>query len=162
MLLTKLYIKEDLRKVLTESKTRTSCRNNNGHITVRHRGGGAKRMYRIIDFKRDKDNIPAIIKRIEYDPNRSANIALVVYKDGCKKYIICPKNIEVGNTIMSGNNVAIKKGNALPIKHIPVGLDIHCIELKPEKGAQLARSAGSKVKLLAKENDWATLKLSFW
>ena len=145
---------------LTSKKNRISCRNNNGHITVRHRGGGSKKIYRIVDFKRNKDNIPATVTRVEYDPNRNAHIALIVYKDGVKSYIICPKGLKVGSVVNSGEAASIQSGNSMPIKSIPIGLDIHCVELKPQKGAQLARSAGSKVRLLAKEDDWATIKLA--
>jgi len=144
---------------LTESKNRISGRNNRGKITVRHRGGGHKQRYRVIDFKRNKDDVPATIERIEYDPNRSANIALVLYADGERRYIIAPKGLKAGDQIVSGNSVAIQKGNTLPLSNIPLGSVIHCVELKPKKGAQIARSAGTSVQLVAKEGNYATLRL---
>ena len=128
---------------LTEKKNRGSGRNNNGHITCRHKGGGSKRAYRIIDFKRAKDGVPARVERIEYDPNRSANIALVLYADGERRYIIAPKGLVVGQEIMNGPESPIKVGNTLPLRNIPVGSTIHCIELLPGKGAQLVRAAGA-------------------
>ena len=128
---------------LTESKNRIHGRNNRGKITVRHRGGGHKQRYRVIDFKRNKDDIQATVERIEYDPNRSANIALVLYADGERRYIIAPKGLKSGDKIISGNSVAIQKGNSLPLSNIPLGSVIHCVELKPKKGAQIARSAGT-------------------
>ena len=131
----------------------TAGRNSYGHITVRHRGGGTKRQYRIIDFKRIKDDVPATVKAIEYDPNRTANIALLVYADGTKSYIIAPKGLKVGMTVQSGPDADIKVGNALPLKNIPVGTVIHNIELKPGKGGQIARSAGASAQLLGKESD---------
>ncbi len=144
---------------LTEKKNKIDGRNNSGRITVRHRGGSHKRKYRIIDFKRNKDDIPAVIERLEYDPNRSANIALVLYKDGERRYILQPKGLKAGDKIISGENVAISKGNTMPLKNIPLGTLIHCIELKPKKGAQLARSAGASVQLAAKEGNYVTIKL---
>jgi len=144
---------------LTESKNRISGRNNRGKITVRHRGGGHKQRYRIIDFKRNKDDIIATVERIEYDPNRSANIALVLYADGERRYIIAPKGLKAGDQIVSGNSVAIQKGNTLPLSNIPLGSVIHCVELKPKKGAQIARSAGTSVQLVAKEGNYITLRL---
>ena len=144
---------------LTASKSRISGRNNRGKITVRHRGGGHKQRYRVIDFKRNKDDIPATIERIEYDPNRSANIALVLYADGERRYIIAPKGLKAGDHIVSGNSVAIQKGNTLPLSNIPLGSVIHCVELKPKKGAQIARSAGTSVQLVAKEGNYVTLRL---
>ena len=144
---------------LTESKNRISGRNNRGKITVRHRGGGHKQRYRIIDFKRNKDDIIATVERIEYDPNRSANIALVLYSDGERRYIIAPKGLKAGDQIVSGNSVAIQKGNTLPLSNIPLGSVIHCVELKPKKGAQIARSAGTSVQLVAKEGNYVTLRL---
>ena len=144
---------------LTESKNRISGRNNRGKITVRHRGGGHKQRYRVIDFKRNKDDIPATVEHIEYDPNRSANIALVLYADGERRYIIAPKGLKAGDQIVSGNSVAIQKGNTLPLSNIPLGSVIHCVELKPKKGAQIARSAGTSVQLVAKEGNYATLRL---
>ena len=144
---------------LLEDLKSSGGRNNHGRITVRHRGGGAKRKYRIIDFKRNKDGVPAKVATIEYDPNRSANIALLHYADGEKRYIIAPLGLNVGDTIVSGENADIKVGNALEIKNIPVGTMIHCIEIKPGKGAQLVRSAGNAAQLMAKEGKYATLKL---
>ena len=138
----------------------TAGRNSYGHITVRHRGGGTKRQYRIIDFKRIKDDVPATVKAIEYDPNRTANIALLVYADGTKSYIIAPKGLKVGMTVQSGPDADIKVGNALPLKNIPVGTVIHNIELKPGKGGQLARSAGASAQLLGKEEKYVLVRLS--
>lgn len=135
-------------------------RNSYGHITVRHRGGGVKRQYRIIDFKRIKDNVPATVKAIEYDPNRTANIALLGYADGTKSYILAPKGLKVGMTVQSGPDADIKVGNALPLKNIPVGTVIHNIELKPGKGCQLARSAGASAQLLGKEEKYVLVRLS--
>jgi len=144
---------------LTESKTKSGGRNNAGRISVRHIGGGHKQRYRIIDFKRNKDGIPARVERIEYDPNRTANIALLVYKDGVKTYIIAPKDVKAGDTLQSGADAPIRAGNTLPIANIPVGSQIHCIEMKPGKGAQIARSAGTAAQLLAREGMYATLRL---
>ena len=144
---------------LMESLKSNAGRNNHGRITVRHRGGGAKRQYRIIDFKRNKDGIPAKVAAIEYDPNRSANIALLHYADGEKRYIIAPFGLKVGETIVSGESADIKVGNALPLRNIPVGTMVHCIELLPGKGAQLVRSAGNAAQLLAKENKYAQVRL---
>ena len=144
---------------LTESKNRISGRNNRGKITVRHRGGGHKQRYRIIDFKRNKDDIIATVERIEYDPNRSANIALVLYADGERRYIIAPKGLKAGDQVISGNSVAIQKGNTLPLSNIPLGSVVHCVEFKPKKGAQIARSAGTSVQLVAKEGNYVTLRL---
>jgi len=144
---------------LTEDKRGKAGRNNTGKITIRHQGGGARRKYRIIDFKRNKDNVPAKVFSIEYDPNRSANIALLHYADGEKRYIIAPFGLNVGDTIVSGETADIKVGNALPIANIPVGTMIHCIELKPGKGAQLARSAGNAAQLMAKEGAYAQVRL---
>ena len=138
----------------------TAGRNSYGHITVRHRGGGVKRQYRIIDFKRIKDDVPATVKTIEYDPNRTANIALLGYADGTKSYIIAPKGLKVGMTVQSGPDADIKVGNALPLKNIPVGTVIHNIELKPGKGGQLARSAGASAQLLGKEEKYVLVRLS--
>ena len=135
-------------------------RNSYGHITVRHRGGGVKRQYRIVDFKRIKDNVPATVKAIEYDPNRTANIALLGYADGTKSYIFAPKGLKVGMTVQSGPDADIKVGNALPLKNIPVGTVIHNIELKPGKGGQLARSAGASAQLLGKEEKYVLVRLS--
>ena len=144
---------------LLEKQNRSSGRNNNGRITVRHRGGGHKQHYRLIDFRRDKDGIPAKVERIEYDPNRSADIALVLYADGERRYIIAPKGVEAGSELMSGVEAPIKAGNCLPLTNIPVGSLVHCIELKPGKGAQLARSAGAVAQLVAREGGFATLRL---
>jgi large subunit ribosomal protein L2 len=135
-------------------------RNNNGRITVRHQGGGHKRQYRVIDFKRIKDDMPAVVKTVEYDPNRSANIALVHYEDGVKAYILAPKGIEVGMTIVSGSNADIKLGNTLPLANIPVGTVIHNIELKPGKGGQLIRSAGASAQVLGKEGKYVLIRLN--
>jgi large subunit ribosomal protein L2 len=146
-------------KSLVVSLKKNSGRNNQGKITVRHRGGGAKIKYRIIDFKRNKDGIPARVAAIEYDPNRTANIALLHYADGEKRYILAPKGLKVGDKIMSGETAEIRVGNALPMKNIPVGTTIHNIEMKPGKGGQLVRSAGAEAQLLAKEGKYATVRL---
>ncbi|MBK9131370.1 MAG: 50S ribosomal protein L2 [Gammaproteobacteria bacterium] len=151
--------KGDPHPALIESMTRGSGRNNNGHITVRHVGGAHKRYYRIIDFKRDKDGIPARVERIEYDPNRSAHIALLLYADGERRYIVAPKGVSAGDELLSGSDAPIRRGNCLPIRHIPVGTEIHCVEMKPGKGAQLARSAGASTQLIAKEGAYAILRL---
>jgi large subunit ribosomal protein L2 len=140
-------------------KPKTGGRNNKGRITVRHHGGGHKQRYRIVDFKRDKDAIPGRVERIEYDPGRSAHIALLLYADGERRYIIAPKGLRVGDKILSGVGSPIKSGNTLPLRNIPVGTTVHCIELKPGKGAQLARSAGAAVQLIARESGFATLRL---
>jgi large subunit ribosomal protein L2 len=144
---------------LLDQKTRSGGRNTDGRITTRHRGGGHKQRYRIIDFRRDKDGVPGRVERIEYDPNRSARIALVLYADGERRYIIAPKGIAPGDALMSGNEAAIKAGNTLPLRNIPVGTVVHCVEMKPGKGAQLARSAGAAVQLVAREGLHATLRL---
>ena len=144
---------------LLEKKSKSGGRNNNGRITTRHIGGGHKQHYRLVDFKRNKDGIPAKVERLEYDPNRSANIALVLYADGERKYIIAPKGMKAGDQIQSGQDVAIKSGNTLPLRNIPVGTTIHCVEMKPGKGAQLARSAGTYVQLIARDGSYATLRL---
>jgi large subunit ribosomal protein L2 len=144
---------------LLEKQSKTAGRNNAGRITVRHRGGGHKQRYRIIDFKRDKDGIAAKVERLEYDPNRSANIALLLYKDGERRYIIAPNGVSQGTELMSGNQAAIKAGNCLPLRNIPVGSTVHCIELKPGKGAQIARSAGTSAQVVAREGAHATLRL---
>ena len=146
-------------KALTVTLKKYAGRNVRGKITVRHRGGGTRAKYRIIDFKRNKDDIPATVKTIEYDPNRSANIALVCYADGEKRYIIAPNKLKVGDVIVSGPDSDIKVGNALPIANIPVGTIIHNIELKPGKGAQLVRSAGNGAQLMAKEGNYAQVRL---
>lgn len=144
---------------LVKSKKRISCRNNQGHITVRRRGGGHKRLYRIIDFKRDKDNIPAIVERIEYDPNRSANIALLLYKDGERRYIIAPNGVKAGMELMSGENAPLEVGNTLCLKDIQQGTTVHCIEMKPGKGAQMARTAGASAQIKAKDGAYVTLMM---
>ena len=146
-------------KSLTETLKKNAGRNVRGKITVRHRGGGARRKYRIIDFKRRKDDIPGTVTTIEYDPNRSANIALIVYADGEKSYIIAPEKLKVGDVIFSGPEADIKVGNALPIANIPVGTLIHNIELKPGKGGQMVRSAGNAAQLMAKEDKYAQVRL---
>ncbi len=138
---------------------KNSGRNNQGKITVRHKGGGAKLKYRIIDFKRNKDNIPAKVAGIEYDPNRTANIALIVYADGVKSYILAPVGLKVGDTVMNGPEAEVRVGNTLPMRAIPVGANIHNIEMKPGKGGQLVRSAGNVAQLMAKEGKYATVKL---
>jgi len=144
---------------LVEKQSKSGGRNNNGRITTRHIGGGHRQHYRLIDFKRIKDGIKAAVERIEYDPNRSANIALLKYMDGERRYIIAPKALKVGDVVESGVNAAIKRGNALPLRNIPVGSTVHCIELKPGKGAQIARSAGASAQLVAREGNYATLRL---
>ncbi|MDR3426695.1 MULTISPECIES: 50S ribosomal protein L2 [Silvimonas] len=144
---------------LLEPQSKTAGRNNRGVITTRHKGGGHKQHYRIIDFKRNKDGIVAKVERLEYDPNRTANIALLCYADGERRYIIAPKGVKAGATVVSGADAPIKAGNALPIRNIPVGSTIHCVELQPGKGAQLARSAGVSVQLLAREGAYAQLRL---
>ncbi len=146
-------------KGLIEPLRRTGGRNTNGHITSRHRGGGHKRFYRIIDFKRDKRNIPAKVTAIEYDPNRSARIALLCYADGEKRYILAADGIKVGDVLMSGDKSEIKVGNAMPLANIPVGTTVHAIEMRPGRGAQIARSAGTGIQLMAKEGRFAQLKL---
>lgn len=144
---------------LLEKKSKSGGRNNNGRITTRHIGGGHKQHYRKVDFKRNKDGIPATVERLEYDPNRTAHIALICYADGERRYIIAPKGISAGDKIESGDAAGIKVGNTLPIRNIPVGSTIHCVELKPGKGAQIARSAGTSVQLVAREGTYATLRL---
>jgi large subunit ribosomal protein L2 len=144
---------------LLEKKLRKSGRNNYGHITTRHQGGGHKQHYRVIDFRRNKDGVPGTVERLEYDPNRSANIALVCYADGERRYMIAPKGLGVGQRVESGAEAQIKPGNALPLRNIPIGTTVHCIELQPGKGAQLARSAGSSAQLLAREGSYAQVRL---
>ena len=144
---------------LVEKKTKTAGRNSHGHITTRHMGGGHKQHYRVIDFRRDKDGIPGKVENLQYDPNRSANIALVLYADGERRYIIATKGMVVGQAVLSGPEAPIKPGNALPIRNIPVGTTIHCVEMLPGKGAQIARSAGSSVQLLAREGSYAQVRL---
>ncbi|MFT7006313.1 MAG: large subunit ribosomal protein L2 [Colwellia sp.] len=144
---------------LLDTKSKSGGRNNNGRITVRHIGGGHKQHYRMIDFKRTKDGIPANIERIEYDPNRSANIALVLYADGERRYILAPKGLSAGDTIQSGVDAPIKPGNTMPLRNTPLGSVIHAIELKPGKGAQIARAAGTYAQLVAKDGAYVTLRL---
>ncbi len=144
---------------LLEKQSRSGGRNNNGRITTRHIGGGHKQHYRIVDFKRNKDGIPARVERIEYDPNRSARIALVLFGDGERRYIIAPRGVAAGDRVQSGPSAPIKAGNCLPLRNIPVGTVVHAVELKPGKGAQLARSAGASVQLAAREGRYATIRL---
>ena len=146
-------------KALLEVQKRNGGRNNQGRITMRHQGGGHRQHYRLIDFKRNKDGVPGRVERIEYDPNRSAHIALVLYADGERRYIIAPRNVVAGTEIVSGPAAPIKPGNAMPLRNIPVGTQIHCIEMQPGKGAQLARSAGATVQLVARDGSYATLRL---
>ncbi len=146
-------------KALLEVQKRNGGRNNQGRITMRHQGGGHRQHYRLVDFKRNKDGVPGRVERIEYDPNRSAHIALVLYADGERRYIIAPRHVVAGTDIVSGPAAPIKPGNALPLRNIPVGTQIHCIEMKPGKGAQLARSAGATVQLVARDGSYATLRL---
>jgi large subunit ribosomal protein L2 len=146
-------------KPLLEKQSKSGGRNNNGRITTRHIGGGHKQHYRLIDFKRVKDGIPAEVERIEYDPNRTAHIALLKYADGERRYIIAPRGVKAGDQLMSGDSAPIKAGNCLPLRNIPVGSVVHCIELKPGKGAQMARSAGASVQVVAREGRHATLRL---
>jgi large subunit ribosomal protein L2 len=146
-------------KSLTESLSGSGGRNHHGHITSRRRGGGHKQKYRIVDFKRDKHGIPGVVSEIEYDPNRSANIALVTYADGEKRYIIHPKDLGVGDQIMSGSQADVRIGCAIPLELVPLGTAVHNVELKPGKGAQMARSAGASVQVMAKEGDFVTLRL---
>jgi len=151
--------KKDPEKSLLEVKKKHSGRNNNGHITVRHKGGGTRRQYRIIDFKRTKDKIPAKVASIEYDPNRSARIALLHYRDGEKRYILAPAGLTIGQILESGEGADIKIGNCLPIKNIPLGTVIHNIELRPGEGGKLVRSAGSSAQLMAKEGEYAQVRM---
>lgn len=144
---------------LTEKKGKIDGRNNYGRLVVRHRGGAHKRHYRIIDFKRDKDGVPGKVERLEYDPNRSANIALILYADGERRYIIAPKGLQAGDEVRSGADAPIKSGNSLPIRNIPVGSTVHCVELKQGRGAQLGRAAGSGVQLVAREGEYAQVRL---
>ncbi len=146
-------------KGLTRKQSKSGGRNNTGRITVRHRGGGHKRRYRIIDFKRTKDGIPAKVEQIEYDPNRTADIALLLFADGERRYILRPRNLEIGDKVVSGEEAPIKIGNCLPMRNIPLGSVIHCIELKPGRGAQIARSAGTSAQLLAREGAYVTVRL---
>ena len=144
---------------LLEKKSKTGGRNNSGQITTRHRGGGHKQHYRVIDFKRNKDGIPAKVERLEYDPNRTAYIALLCYQDGERRYIIAPKGLNAGDEVRSGQGAPVKPGNCLPLRSVPVGSVVHCIELKVGKGAQLVRSAGTSAQLIAREGRYATLRL---
>lgn len=144
---------------LIEKKSKSGGRNNNGRITTRHVGGGHKQRYRVVDFKRDKDGVPGVVERLEYDPNRSAHLALVKYADGDRRYIIAPQGIKSGDEVVSGTDAPISKGNCLPLRNIPIGTTVHCIEMKIGKGAQLARSAGAGCQLVAREGDYATLRL---
>ena len=146
-------------EALIERLSKNGGRNNLGRVTVRHQGGGHKQHYRVVDFRRDKLGIPAVVERLEYDPNRSAHIALLVYADGERRYIIAPKGVQGGDKLMSGVDAPIKPGNCLPLRNIPVGSTVHCVEMKPGRGAQLARSAGAGVQLMAKEGAYATLRL---
>ena len=144
---------------LLEPQSKHAGRNNSGHITMRHQGGGHKQQYRIVDFKRAKDGVSAKVERLEYDPNRSANLALLCYTDGERRYIIAPKGVAVGTLLMSGSEAPIKPGNTLPLRNIPVGTTVHCVEMLPGKGAQIARAAGTSVQLLAREGSYAQLRL---
>ena len=144
---------------LTAAKSKSGGRNNEGRITRRHQGGGHKQKYRVIDFRRNKDGIEAKVERLEYDPNRSANIALLLYADGERRYIIAPAKISAGDIVVSGEDAPIKVGNTLPLRNIPLGSTVHCVEMKPGKGAQIARSAGTSLQLVAREGDYATLRL---
>src|SRR5687768_14151703 len=144
---------------LTSSQKRTGARNNQGRLTTRHKGGGHRHRYRVVDFRRDKDGVPGRIERLEYDPNRSAHLALVLYADGDRRYILAPKSAQVGDAIMSGADAPIKPGSALPLKNIPIGSLVHCLEMKPGKGAQLARSAGASVQIVAREGEYVTVRL---
>ena len=146
-------------KSLVVSLNKNAGRNNQGKITVRHRGGGSRRKYRIIDFKRNKDGIPATVKTIEYDPNRTANIALICYADGEKSYILAPAGLKVGQTVMNGPSAEVRVGNCLVLQDIPVGTQVHNVELYPGRGGQLVRSAGNSAQLMAKEGKYATLRL---
>ena len=151
--------KEGPYEPLVESLSKSGGRNNKGRITTRHVGGGHKRRYRVIDFKRNKDGVPAVVERLEYDPNRTAHIALLKYADGERRYILAPKGVQVGASLMSGRESPIKPGNCLPLANVPVGSTVHAIELKPGRGAQVARSAGAAVQLVAREGMYATLRL---
>lgn len=154
-----LHVGEPYAPLVEGSRAKTGGRNVHGRITTRHRGGGHKRRYRVIDFRRDKDGVAGTVERIEYDPNRSANIALVKYADGERRYILAPRGISAGAPIRSGRDAPIKPGNTLPLANIPLGTRVHCVELKPGKGGQIARSAGASVQLVAREGDYATLRL---
>lgn len=151
--------KGDPHRPLLDTQSKSGGRNHHGRITVRHVGGGHKQHYRIIDFKRNKDDIKGRVERIEYDPNRSANIALILYVDGERRYMIAPRNLNANDEVISGEHVPIKVGNSLPLRNIPVGTVVHCVEMKPGKGAQIARSAGTMTQLVAREGSYATLRL---
>ena len=153
-----LYKGRPIEKLLEKQK-QNAGRNSKGHITTRHKGGGHKQHYRIVDFKRNKDGIPAKVERLEYDPNRSAHLALLFYADGERRYVIAPKGVAVGTQLMNGSDAPIKPGNTLPLRNVPVGTTIHCVEMLPGKGAQLARAAGTSVQLLAREGTYAQLRL---
>lgn len=144
---------------LLEKKTKKAGRNNHGHVTTRHQGGGHKQHYRVVDFRRNKDGIPAKVERLEYDPNRSAHLALLCYADGERRYIVAPKGLSAGAQLVSGAEAPIKTGNTLPLRNIPIGTTVHCVELQPGKGAQMARAAGTSVQLLARESSYAQLRL---
>ena len=144
---------------LLEKKSKRAGRNNMGHVTTRHQGGGHKQHYRVVDFLRDKDGIPAKVERLEYDPNRSAHLALLCYADGERRYIIAPKGVSAGQQLANGSDAPVKAGNTLPLRNIPVGTTIHCVEMLPGKGAQIARAAGTSVQLLAREGTYAQLRL---
>lgn len=144
---------------LLEAQSKTGGRNNTGRLTTRHKGGGHKQHYRIIDFKRDKDGVPATVERLEYDPNRTANIALLKYIDGERRYIIAPQGVSAGDELLSGSTAPIRAGNSMALRNIPLGSQVHCIEIKPGKGAQVARSAGASAQLVAREGAYATLRL---
>lgn len=144
---------------LVEKKSKTGGRNNAGRITTRHRGGGHKQHYRLVDFRRNKDGIPAVVERLEYDPNRTANIALLKYMDGERRYVIAPKGVKAGDELYSGVDAPIKAGNTLPLRNIPQGSIVHCVELKPGKGAQMIRSAGASAQLVARDGAYVTLRL---
>ena len=144
---------------LLEKQSASGGRNNNGHMTTRHKGGGHKHHYRLVDFKRNKDGIPAKVERLEYDPNRSAHIALVLFADGERRYVIAARGVAVGDTIQNGADAPIKAGNALPLRNIPIGSTVHCLEMRPGKGAQIARSAGAAVQLVARDGEYATVRL---
>ena len=146
-------------RALLEKQNKRGGRNNAGRITTRHQGGGHRQHYRVVDFKRNKDGIPATVERLEHDPNRSAHLALLLYKDGERRYVIAPKGVTVGTQLMSGPEAPIKAGNSLPLRNIPIGTEVHCVEMLPGKGAQLARSAGSHVQVLAREGSYAQLRL---
>src|SRR6056297_1231130 len=146
-------------KSLVRKHSKSGGRNNQGRLTVRHRGGGHKQSYRVVDFRRDKDGVPARVERLEYDPNRSAHLALLLYADGERRYIIAPRGVTEGDPLMSGPEAPIKPGNALPLRNIPVGSTVHCVEMKPGKGAQIARSAGTSVMIAAREGMHTTLRL---